>query len=235
MIISIDNLYNESCTEIRRHHCSIKPFHYKSALIKRRQSYDTAKTVSFSYRNDLTITLFEGNNIGEEPKPIFQFNVTGINSVSERNNATPKVALRFELDSRGIIDLVQAKAIYERSVQHNVTANASANGNKTDNATNATVVEKIEKVEEKFPLTISKINFYPLPLSEKQFTESKAKLQLLDDKELKERKRAEAKSNYESLIYSSRDWLRDEKNQMFIEEKFKESVLTFLDQVLKFF
>jgi len=59
LIISIDNLYNETCTEIKKHQCSFRPFHYKSTLIKRRQSYDTAKTVSFNYRNDLTITLLK--------------------------------------------------------------------------------------------------------------------------------------------------------------------------------
>ncbi len=178
LTFTIDNLFNRTCSEAHRYHCSAKPFHYKTALIKRKESYDTAKTVSFNYRSDLQISIQEDHPAENLTKQIVVYNVTGINVVTEKNNATPKVVLRFELNSHGIIDLVQAKAIYEKIVKINVTEKNSTTGN-------STVVEKSEKTEEKFPLIITKGYAYPLPFSEKQFILSRTKLQQMDNKEEK--------------------------------------------------
>jgi len=40
----------------------------------------------------------------------------------------------------------------------------------------------------------------------------------------------EAKNKYESLIYSLRDWLRDEDNEKYVESADKEALLTKLDE-----
>eukprot|EP01022_Parablepharisma_sp_SALTPOND_P008074 TRINITY_DN135161_c0_g1_i1.p1 TRINITY_DN135161_c0_g1~~TRINITY_DN135161_c0_g1_i1.p1 ORF type:complete len:863 (-),score=125.78 TRINITY_DN135161_c0_g1_i1:1816-4404(-) len=222
--IEIANLYNETCTDTQKLMCSKKPFSYKNTLIKKRSNYDTAKSVTFPYGSDLSIILYE--HLGETlpTRKLATFQVTGINEVSQKFNATPKVALRFEVNSLGIVDLVSAKAITEKIITVNVTV-------PENDTANETVIEKPQKVEEKHALVINKQHAYPLPMNSQQIADAKLRLDAIDSQEEEVFKRASAKNNYESLIYTARDWLNDEKNEKFIIDKVKEGIIALLAEV----
>lgn len=63
--------------------------------------------------------------------------------------------------------------------------------------------------EEKILLNVEKGNRYPLPMTIKEIENSKAKINMMEKDEDKESKKSEARDKYESLIYSSRDWLKE--------------------------
>ncbi len=212
--MEIANTYSENCTEAKKLQCAMKPFSYKNTLIKKRTNYDTAKSVSFPYASDLTISLYEHVTSMEgvqPPRKIMTFLVTGINEAAERFGATPKVSLRFEIDSFGMVDLVSARASVDRVAKVN------------ESGSNET-----EKVEEKVTLTIERQHAYPLPLNAEQFAQRKARLDALDLEEQKIFLRAKAKNTYESLIYAIRDWLNDDKNKRYVLSKTKDALIAFL-------
>ncbi len=242
--MEISNLYSEQCNATNHLRCSHKPFSYNNTLIKKRTSYDTAKSVSFPYGSDLSITLYEHVTSVEGRQPphkLMTFVVTGVNELAEKLNVTaPKVALRFEIDAFGMVDLVSAKVITEKLVKKsmlvkvpaNQTANATAaNATATEgNATVEKVVEYDEKVEEKHPLGVEKHPAFPLPMDEEGFHVRKARLDAMDQAEEKILVRAKAKNGYESLIYGIRDWLSEDRNMPFVESKVKDALLAFLAQ-----
>ena len=228
IVLTIDSLYNATCTEDSLLNCSRKAFHYRGTLIKKKENYETAKTVSFSYSSDLLLGLYEQRSMqaGEaELQRTMQIQVTGINEIVAARNATPKIALRFEMNAKGILELVSAKAVFEKLVPRkaNRTFNANATANNTADA--------MEKVEERLPLQMTTQHAYPRPYTQQEYTSGKRKLDALDAEEEKVRKRAEAKSNYESAIYAARDWLKDDKSAPFVESAAKDSWLAHLDEV----
>jgi len=231
--LDISNIYNETCDETKKVQCSKKPFSYKGTLIKKRTSYDTAKSVTFSYASELSATLYE--NVGgfvdpAVPRKTATFRITGINEIAEKYNTTPKITMRFEVDAYGIANLVSAKAITEKIITVNVPINITNNEtNSTGQAQNYT--ERQEKVEEKHALTITKENGYPLPMSDEQKEKAIKRLDEQDEAEEAALKKARAKNAYESAIYSARDWLNDDKNQKFIIEKVKEGIISLLSEV----
>jgi hypothetical protein len=71
----------------------------------------------------------------------------------------------------------------------------------------------------------------PQPMSKAQLHWSLARLDAMDAAEDAIKRRVVAKNSYESLIYSSRDSLKDEHNAPYIFAENKTTLLALLDQV----
>ena len=75
----------------------------------------------------------------------------------------------------------------------------------------------------------------PRPLSKAELQRSLDRLDAMDAAEDAIKRRIVAKNNYESLIYSSRDSLKDEHNVAYILPENRTNLLAFLDQVARIF
>jgi len=212
--IDMENIYSENCTETQKLQCNHKPFSYKNTLIKKRSNYDIAKSVTFPHASDLSITLYE--HVGSNPRKLMTYTIVGINEVAAKFNTIPKLALRFEVNTYGMVDLVSAKALVEQLVKKNAT-NSSEPGNET-----------VEKVEEKFDLKVTREQAYPLSMSSQDLDAARRRLDELDDQEAQVMLRTKAKNSYEGLIYSTRDWLNDDLNAPYIPPKVKDMLMAYL-------
>lgn len=162
-------------------------------------------------KNNILIELFENRNGN---KQTFQYIKAELVNETEANTT-----MEFVLSSFGTIKLTKLFSLIPETIQKNVTVNETTE-----------LVEEV--VENKVQWNIS-VN-YELSgrMSPEERYESSKKLDQLDEQEENIKKRAQAKNDYESLIYSSRDWLTNDENQKYILADVKTELLEFLKTVL---
>eukprot|EP00826_Nyctotherus_ovalis_P051804 TRINITY_DN6494_c0_g1_i2.p1 TRINITY_DN6494_c0_g1~~TRINITY_DN6494_c0_g1_i2.p1 ORF type:complete len:527 (-),score=158.16 TRINITY_DN6494_c0_g1_i2:578-2158(-) len=212
--MELKSLHDTPCTDSLKLECSKKPFHFRSALMKRKEKYDTGKLVKIPFNSDFSATLYESiTDIGEAPvvRKLMSFKIKGVNEVAAKLDTPFKVHLKFEADDLGIIGLMYAKAVAERTV------------NESDG--------KVRRVDDEYSLEVVKESAYPLPMTPEQIKKAKQRIQEIVDKEKKELERSKEKNAFESAIYNVRDWLNDEKNEKFIDATMKEKLIGFLAEV----
>jgi len=164
---------------------------------------------------------------------------------------TPKISATVPLEMSGIIELKTPTITVEEAYWVNVTKKTNATGNSTANgtgnaSTNASedgssessdessenasdasqepeVTLKLKKKKHEKKLTVKRKDFMPLPLSDKEVSELKAKLADVTAEEAQVQALAGLKNELEAAIYGSRDKIeRDEIVKVSTEEQREE-------------
>ena len=182
----------------------------EAVVVKRREEYNKAGfQLNFTVAEDIIVELsedFEGSKRVFETIKVISANATN-------------VTLEFILNKFGIIDLIRAISTVTTKVLRNHTLN-----NETG------TVELIEDVNTKHYILNLERNF-PQRMNSSDFIESIQRLDELDKQEANIKVRSQAKNNFESIIYTGRDWLKDEANQQYIVQEVKQALLEVLDAV----
>lgn len=214
--------------------CSKSALSYKKPLVKKGDRLDKAKTVNIPFGSDLKLVLYEQKTEdSKSEKAILQINVTGIQDwytkYQNEPNVTLKTALTFSFDELGIIDLTSAKLIEKRAISKIVTGNAGndSQGNTSNKTEGKTITEQLE---EKHPLEVSRIQLGVKQMTTEEVNQAKLRIDLMEQKEREARAYGEAKNNYESAIYSARDWLKEPKNEPFCTPDQRTTLLELLDK-----
>eukprot|EP01022_Parablepharisma_sp_SALTPOND_P000830 TRINITY_DN105117_c0_g1_i1.p4 TRINITY_DN105117_c0_g1~~TRINITY_DN105117_c0_g1_i1.p4 ORF type:complete len:274 (-),score=18.43 TRINITY_DN105117_c0_g1_i1:594-1415(-) len=181
---------------------------YSATLMKRHEEFQESLIVNLTTESDLRIELFE-NFEGDQ-------RIVNTIKLQSANDTQRNLTLEFILNKHGIIEFYKAHAVVPTIVQRNVTQN--------------TTFEIIEEIVN----AIIPLNFtvqYPQRMTSEELFESLNNLDALDAQEARIRTRAQAKNYYESLIYTSRDWLKDDVNQKYIIPEDKATLLELLETV----
>ena len=195
---------------------------YKGLLLGKNELYEIPKNLTIETSSDLLVTLYEVKDDVEDD--IMNIGVKGVKKLIDENRTALNVTLTFRLGRDGIMRLIKANTTIKRQIVNNAApSNATENTNATSN--------KTKEFDENITFRLETNYTDPRPMNEDEFDDSLTKLDALEEKERNIKLRSEAKNNYESLIYSSRDWLKDEKNEMFIMPGVKDTILGLLEKV----
>ena len=173
---------------------------------------------------------------GEDEEAIATFIINGIDEIAEselqkKDGVTkPRVTLSFELSRSGLIQLNKAEAKVEETYYVDVPVpknTSSSKKNKTSSEESETTSESDETIEEvevkpKTPEKVAKKRIIPYPLnridktyhgpatmSKEQIQNAKDRLRWYERKDEERARTDKAKNDFESVIYSMRDWLND--------------------------
>jgi molecular chaperone DnaK (HSP70) len=185
---------------------------YEGTLMKRHEEYTTPLIINITTTNKLLIELFE--EINGEKKKFEEINAELVNQTEV--NTT----MEFTLTSYGTIKLSKMLSVIPTIVQKNATVNNES----------TKLVEEVVDTEVSWNYTV---DFKPAGrMTVEERKESIKKLDALDEQELIIKKKAHALNDYESLIYSSREWLNNDDHQKYIIEEVKVSLLEILAKVI---
>lgn len=188
----------------------------------------------------MKVDVYQGDD--EKKQLVSTFTIKGIdraaNVSAQKENATlPKVTLSFELSRSGLVQLNKAEAKFEETyfveerqptskskAKNQTDANneteqnntSSENGAQTDDSVPQTV-KKAKKRTIPYPLYDIDKKFYGLPsLSNEQLKQSRDRLRQFEKRDEDKAKTDKAKNDFESIIYSLRDWANEDENLPFI-------------------
>lgn len=172
-----------------------------------------------------------------------EFFITGVNEIIQKEKEDPdhpaRIKLEFHIDDLGILDLRGATLVTKNKIVIPKTKEVVEEEVKEE--TEGT--EKEEPVEETEPemeikfedvvheLKIEKRYYNPRPLNDKESKESIKKLDKLDKHENEIARLNEEKDKFEGLIYSSRDWLAEPENEVYLTLDKNEEINTYLEEV----
>ena len=164
----------------------------------------------------------------------------------KEDSSKPKVTLSFELTRSALLQLNKAEAKVDETVvvedkPANKTSSKSKNAtNDTESSSSEenkptedqsdsenTSSESSEKTEEAPKKTKKKTHSYPLykitrehygepTLTREQIQKAKDRLRQFEKRDEDKKRTDKAKNDFESVIYSMRDWLNEEENQGFV-------------------
>eukprot|EP00826_Nyctotherus_ovalis_P028075 TRINITY_DN2209_c0_g1_i2.p1 TRINITY_DN2209_c0_g1~~TRINITY_DN2209_c0_g1_i2.p1 ORF type:complete len:282 (+),score=72.01 TRINITY_DN2209_c0_g1_i2:1343-2188(+) len=195
---------------------------HEGVLMKRYEEYLEPIVINKTTKNKIQIELFE--NIDGNKKKL------QVISAELANQTEVNTTIEFVLTSFGTMKVSRIFSIVPMAVQKNVTVKSNDTGNSTNSETTQLVEEIVDtKVSWNFT-----VDFSPSGrMSTEERKESIKKLDALDKQEASIKKKAEAKNDYESLIYTSRDWLTNDENQKYIIEEDKAVLLSSFTKVLR--
>ena len=185
---------------------------------------NSVKAIKLSVDADLRVDLKENGNLIES------FEISGRNASAF---VSPQVILKLKLDSNGLVSLLNADALYEYQVEQQVKTpivrvvsndtqevKEGADGEEGESATSAPVEPPPEfnvttiTVPKKDKVTLKVKSVFqakPLPMSEEDIKATKAKLKRFVDEEDRIKLKTKVRNDLESLIYSVRDKMQDDK------------------------
>jgi len=168
-----------------------------------------------SLSSDFDVSVFENGNLIES------FLVSGLDKVPTNTTSPPSISVKVKLDANGIFSVTGADASFEilveeeKRVPRNVTTEPPQ-----ENETNSTSPPKVEydtvKVEvvkkQKIALNLETVfEATPLPMSPEELKAIKSKMREISDVENKIKLRTKTKNDLETMIYSLRDRMEDDK------------------------
>jgi hypothetical protein len=225
--------------------------YYKEFPLYKKTDYlGQKKSLSLTYDRDLEIKVFKVTTPEEKMEHLQTIRINGIqqyhtdNVKMEKNTTKPKVTLSFELSRSHIFKFVKAEAKVEETYEFNTSvpvetvdtnstvsdSNSSTNSS-ADNetvATNSTieyeVKTEIRNRTHSLPLYRIDKNFTGAPiLSFEQHQKAAQRLRWYDNRDQEKIRTDKAKNDFEAIIYSFRDWLREESNIPFVGEAIAEA------------
>ena len=196
-------------------------------VFQRGQKLNANKQIKLSsLSSDFDVSVYENGNLIEK------FVVSGTDKIPSNTTSPPIISVKVKLDSNGIFSLLGADASYEimveeekKVVRNTTTTTTTAEPDQTAdsgvNSTTTTTPPPIEydtvKVEvakkQKLPLGIETVfEALPLPMSAEEVKAVKSKMREIVDAENKIKMRTKTKNDLESMIYSLRDRMEDDKS-----------------------
>lgn len=163
---------------------------------------NSVKAIKLTTDSDLSVDLSENGVILES------FSITGRNVSAP---VKPQIVLKLKLDGNGIVHLLGADAIYEYEQEEEVRTLIEKDEADPDEPVEYNVSTQMLSKKDKVGLKIeSTFRQVPLPMSEDDIKEVKAKLRGIIDEEDRIKLKTKVKNDLESLIYSIRDKMADD-------------------------
>jgi len=188
-----------------------KEFPYYVKIFNKYQDYPEPINITIKATSNFTIRLSEEQKTG---KHIFLINNI---SVSENILKNSNVTLIFKINRFGLPEFIKGFYPAEEIFTENITL--------PDNTTQLINETKI------INKTVHIKSGYTDFIKVSDISASIQKLDSLDIFEGNIKARAKAKNDYESIVYTSRNWLREDENQDFINQTEKQPLIDFLDNV----
>lgn len=192
---------------------------YEGVLMKKYEECIEPLVINMTTKNSILVELYETIDGNKKKLQIVKGELV--------NQTDVNTTIEFALTPFGTLKVSKIFSVVPMVVQKNVTVKS----NGTDNSTNdeTTLIEEIVDTQVSWNMTIDFIPAGRMSVEERK--ESIKKLDALDEQELAIKKRAIAQNDYESLIYSSREWLTNDENQKYIIEEDKSNLLEVLMKV----
>jgi hypothetical protein len=160
---------------------------------------------------------------GEDEVLLSTFTINGIDEIAEsdlqkKEGVTkPKVSLQFELTRSGLVQLNKAEAKVEETYYVEPARNATrknSSANETEEEPAAASEEKPAKIAKKrtipYPLNrVDKVSHGLKSMTKEEIQASKDRIRWYERKEEERARTDKAKNDFESVIYSMREWLSD--------------------------
>lgn len=208
----------------------------------------------------MKIDVYGENEDANQREHLATFIVSGIddvatNSIAKKEGSSkPKVSLSFELTRSGLIQLNKAEAKIDETytveekpkkkedtkTEKNETASedeeAKEETTETENKTEEQPqeelpIKKTKKRPHTFPLPSISREYKGIPnLTKDQLRAAKDRMRAYDKRDEDKIKTDKAKNDFESVIYSMRDWLNDDENNPYIPQGETETLLNRLSK-----
>jgi len=158
---------------------------------------------------------------GEDETLLSTFTINGIDEIAEsdlqkKNGVTkPKVSLQFELTRSGLVQLNKAEAKVEETyfvepTRNTTKKNATINETEDEPASEDKPAKIAKKRTIPYPLNrVDKVNHGFKQLTKEEIQASKDRIRWYERKEEERARTDKAKNDFETVIYSMREWLSD--------------------------